>query len=281
MKGVWSLASGARGPGLVCAVATSVALCVVFASCSVGEGSGHVTGTLNVMGCSTKGIFPSPSYNLQPDFFVGQPIDADPISAPTFPANQMIVRVQHSGARLEFADALLFWFLDSAQVARCLRGRGPPMGAQEWDSTLCDRSAPGPSVEGRILIGMTYEIAFSSFALSASCPKSLIFADALGACTDNSCPDLSLCPGRGSWISFSRYGSLPADPAQDIPDGFKVNDGERITATAFHVELCDTATVEGKLANDFTPIPKPKIVGTLQGDFDFTLERGQAGQPFP
>jgi hypothetical protein len=270
-----------RAPRMARTAAVTVALAAaVVASCSVGEGSGSVVGSLNVIGCSTKGLFPNLSYNLYPDFFVGQPIDADPITAPSFPANQMIIRVQRTGARLEFADSLMFWILDSSQVARCTRGRVDATGAEEWDRALCDRSVLGPMGEGRVLIGMTYEISFSTFALNASCPNSGLFADALGACTDNSCPDAALCPGRGSWIAFSRYGSLPG-VAQEISSGFKVNDGERITASAFHIELCDRATVEGKLANNFIAIPPPHIVGTLDGTFDFTLERGQAGQPFP
>ena len=259
--------------------------CAVACSCSIGSGSGVVRGSLQVGGCtfdSSGNPFPlahQNPYDLKADFFVGEPIDSNPITAPGFPANQMIIRIQPSGARLEFADALQFWILDSAQAARCLRG-APADGA--LDPAICDRSPAslGPNGEGRLLVGMTSEMAFGSFVLNASCPNAYLSADALGSCADGSCPDVSLCPGRGSWMALSHFGSVPADPAQAISPSFRVNDGERITASAFHVELCDRATVEARLES-MIPDPKPLITGTLDGNFDFDLQRGQAGQAFP
>jgi hypothetical protein len=253
-------------------------------ACNVGTGTGVVQGTLNVPQCTFDPIRILPeqdTYDLRADFFVGQPIDADPVNAARFPANQMIIRVQRTGQRLELADALVFWVFDSAKVARCLRGGVNAAGEPEWDPALCDRPL-GSMGEGRVRIGMTTEIVRSFFVLNASCSNAYISADALGNCTDasESCPEVTLCPGHGSWISFSRYGSLPGNPNEPIGPGFKVNDGEHITASAFHVELCDVATVLAAL-DKVVPVPAPNITGTLDGNFDFDLERGQAGQPFP
>jgi hypothetical protein len=262
-------------------------ICAAACACSIGSGTGTVTGSLQVSACTFDSsgnplpfAYGNP-YNMKPGFFVGEPFDSNPITAPGFPANQMIIRVQPGGTRLEFSDSLVLWVLDSAQAARCMRGAmvdGTP------DPAVCDRSPAslGPNGEGRLLIGMTSEMAFGSFVLNASCPNAYLSADALGACNDgtSSCPDVSLCPGHGSWVSFSHFGNLPGDPTQVIPSSFKVNDGERIAASAFHLELCDVATVQARLLN-MVPDPKPVITGTLDGSFDFELQRGQAGQAFP
>ena len=273
-------------------VALGLGFLLTSSSCVVGDGSGRVYGHVSVPQCKfgpAQGLSLADPYDLRADFFAGQPIDADLVAAPGFPANQMIVRVQHSGARVEDADALMFWIFDSAKVARCLRGASPS-GIPEWDPNVCDRSpaALGPNGEGRLYVGMTQETVSSFFILNRSCPRAYISADALGVCSDGSCPDVALCPGRGSWISFSHFGNPPSDRSKAIDPGFKVGNGERISSRldatgstpSFHVELCDVATVGAKLDN-VLPVPTPRIVGTLEGTFDFVLERGQAGQPFP
>jgi hypothetical protein len=61
------------------------------------------------------------------------------------------------------------------------------------------------------------------------------------------------------------------------PD-FKVNFGERLHAN-FHVVLQD-GTVVGAIM-DRIPVPAPRMGGTLDGYFDFDLDRGRAAQPFP
>lgn len=258
--------------------------------CAVGDGTGQVAGTISTTQCTfSPDQKLSGPFDLSADFFAAEPIDADPLLAPGFPANQMVIRVQHSGARLENANALIFWVVDSAKVARCMRGASPG-GVPEWDASFCDRTVLGPNGEGRLTVGMTQEAVSSFFVLNASCPLAYLSAQALGACTNpaEDCPDVTLCPGRGSWITFSHYGNVSTDLTAPIGAGFKVNDGERIaarigetgTGPAFHVELCDLRTVGDALDRVF-PVTAPRIVGTLEGFFDFKLERGQAGQPFP
>lgn len=257
------------------------AMVALPAGCTAGLGSGEVQGSIRVDACrfSDDGA-PIPlqngdPFNFRPTFFVGQPIDSDPITSRRFPANQMIIRIQPQAGRIEDADVLVVWALDSAAVARCIRG-AMPGGVAEWDPLVCDRS----SGEGRMLIGMSTEKVRSFLAFSHSCPKGEVSGNALGACTDGTCPDVALCPGRGSWITFSSFGNVPEDGNQIIPDGFKVNNGERIEASAFHLELCDGATVLAA-RDHVVPIPKPNIVGVLDGHFEFGLERGQGGQAFP
>lgn len=257
--------------------ATALAL-VPAVACSVGVGSGDVTGTLNVLECTFPEGNPAPldaKFKFSPTFFVGQPVDADPRTAPRFPANQMLIRLQPVPQRIEDADALVFWVLDSAAVARCMRG-AMPGGVPEWDPEVCDRSTG----EGRMLVGMTSEKVSSFITLNHTCSKAQVLANALGACTDGSCPERALCPGRGSWVTFSDFGDVPDDESKPIAAGYKVSDNQYIGAKAFHLELCDTATVTAKLDN-MLPIPKPNITGVLEGNFQFKLVRGQGAQPFP
>jgi len=267
--------------------AALLSLAGAVAGCAVGHGQGDVLGVLDVDQCTfdssgnPRPINPdSPAldpYNLHASFFVADPIDSN---SPRFPQNQIFIRVQDSTNRLETANALIFDISDSYEVARCMRGRINPDMTDDWDPTLCDRTVLGPSGEGRVLVGMESETVRSFFVLNDSCPEAMISADALGRCDGGTCPDTMLCPGRGSWISFSRFGAPPADPTVPVGHGFKVNDGEQITASAFHVELCDRATVDAVQMRQL-PIPKPVVRGIFEGWFDFSLVRGQAGQPFP
>jgi len=161
-----------------------------------------------------------------------------------------------------------------------MRGRTNPDGTDDWDPALCDRTVLGPSNEGRVLVGMESETIRGFFVLNDSCPEAMISADALGRCDGGTCPDATLCPGRGSWISFSRFGAPPGDVTAPVGHGFKVNDGEQITASAFHVELCDRGTVDASSSALF-PSRSPWSRPSSKAWFDFALVRGQAGQPFP
>jgi hypothetical protein len=181
----------------------------------------------------------------------------------------MIVRVQPQPQRKEDADVLILWVLDSAAVARCIRG-AMPGGVPEWDPLVCDRSMAAPTEPGRMLVGMTSEKVRSFLAFNHTCPQGFVSANALGACTDGSCPTVDLCPGRGSWVTFSEFGRPPSDMTTAISPRFKVNDNETIEVSDFHLELCDVATVLTSL-NHVLPVPQPNIVATLNGNFRFDL----------
>jgi hypothetical protein len=124
-----------------------------------------------------------------------------------------------------------------------------------------------------MLIGTQGELVTSHFVLRDTCPSAGFTAEALGACDKGTtCPDATICPGRGSWISFSSFGGLPdaSDPRTLSPD-FKINIGDTIAASAFHIELCDESTIEAAETNT-VPVPPPAIRGTLDGSFSFDLE---------
>jgi len=254
-----------------------IVACVVSSACSdLGVGTGTVTGVVDVPACTFKDGASVPygkghPFDLKPTYFVGEPIEADPVNGPRFPANQMVIRVQPKAQRKEDADILIVWVLDSAEVARCLRG-DMPGGVPEWDPLLCDRSAAVGDAPGRMTVGPTAEVVRAFLALKDSCPVGFVSANALGACTDGGCPDVSLCPGRDSWITFSRFGN-PPEKGVAISPGFRVNDTETIEASDMHLELCDGATVRATLDHKL-PIPKPNIIATLSGRFRFDLVLG-------
>jgi hypothetical protein len=249
-------------------------------ACSVKNGTGELHGSLNVPGCSFSNGIPqplkyTPPYSQNLEFFAGVPFDS---TTPRFPANQVSLRMQPSSTRLEFADALKFWVRNSYEVGRCIRGRVNPDGTPDWDLALCDRSVLGPSGEGRLFVGTEDETVTSAFVLFYTCPQALPSAVALGSCAGGSCPDVAVCPGRGSWIAFSEFGSaLPPGnlppPKDELRSDFKIQNGEPIEASAFHIELCDHGTVDAVLNREF-PIPTPAITGMLDGSFRFALQPG-------
>ena len=79
---------------------------------------------------------------------------------------------------------------------------------------------------------------------------------------------MALCPGRGSWIEFSRFGASSPDLSKR---DFKVNKDDPIEASAFHVELCDQNTIDGAIKR-IVPVPPPQVTGFLEGSFSFNLQ---------
>ena len=72
-------------PGGSVVAATAVfGAAIASSACSVGRGSGTIHGSLSVVQCTfgpDQGI-EAPNYDLKPDFFVGEPLDSNPITAP-------------------------------------------------------------------------------------------------------------------------------------------------------------------------------------------------------
>ena len=87
------------------------------------------------------------------------------------------------------------------------------------------------------------------------------------------------------WIDFIDFGTaeqpdLPPELRGEIKqEEFTVNFGDRLRAN-LHVELGDQRVITAIKREDLL-IPSPLIGGTLDGSFDFDLERGRAAQPFP
>ncbi|MES1204550.1 MAG: hypothetical protein ABUS79_01310 [Pseudomonadota bacterium] len=239
-------------------------------ACNADNGRGSLQGTVAVAACRLNDdrVLPFNDSALvkgqQWNFFVGEPFNS---TTPRFPANQINIRMQSQPARLELSDALTFWVLDSYEVARCVRGGVKPEdGTPDWDPAVCDRSPVAG--EGRVLVGTEHEVIRSHFVLFDSCPLGLPSATALGSCAGGTCP-MALCPGRASWITFSKFGVIPTGSPNT---SFRVNDDESVAASAFHVEFCDQATIDAKLKG-VVPLPTPNIIGVLDGSFEFVMKQ--------
>ncbi len=265
--------------------------------CTVGSGSGAVSGNIFFLGCLPppgNGPFGEPGkpqlFDLDPHFFAGEPIeDIGDVSTPQ-PTNLLTVRVQRNGNRIEVNDVLYFNIGNSYEVARCVRGR-TINGVPDWSQRLttstfteqststpwCDWSGVSPILDGgtfdagsgprRAIIHLgTEEIINSSLSLLFTCHQ----ADVTGQAFDG-------------FIVFDDFGDaaeplVPSDMRAPVPKDFKVNFGERLRAR-FEIILGDAAVVGA--IKDIQPVPAPQIGGNLGGYFDFDLERGRAAQPFP
>jgi hypothetical protein len=248
------------------------ALALLVVGCTVGDGTGEAVGALYVKGCQEGGDFGSflepRYYNLGANFFAGEPIedikkDGD--------LNRIVIRLQKSGKSNDLIDLLQFDVVNSYLVATCLSGRALP---DDQFRSFC-QTPPGQTTP-RMRIGPNLPIR-SSLALRETCPYAQRVGNARdgdGARIDQVVP-LPLSEWR-SWIEFTAFGAATRGPV--LPT-FKVEFNERISAQRFHVELVDDRVVEADRRRDVPPTPD--LIGVLDGNFDFELERGQGAQTFP
>ena len=280
-------------PGRVPVVAIGLAAVAVgVGGCTVGSGTGAANGPVWVLGCSSK--LPAPgnlgtkddpyNFSLEPTFFAGEPIEDVSM---TVRENRLVIRMQRNTGPIEFNDTLAFDIQNSLQVARCVRG-ATVGGVGDWDmadatmGAWCDWSGAGGGADGGAADGGT------------GVPRARIQLTE-GGYVQASLALLQTCPldegaslvghSKSGWIEFLDFGSAAQpnlDPALRTPfdpgTDFKVNFGERLRAN-FHIELEDDRVIVARRMN--LPLPSPRIGGTLDGRFDFDLERGRAAQPFP
>jgi hypothetical protein len=258
--------------------------------CTVGDGAGHASGPLFVLDCdggANRGTPESPvEFDLSPRFFAGEPINDVRQGGTT---NRLIIRLQRVGGSIEIGDTLFFDIANAREVARCVRGRvvRAPNGTlvPDYDTDLCFRAEGKPP---RVRLN-PYGLVTSSLAPAATCETTEGHAaggrNVVG--TAVSCRGPDGCPPDGqfeSFIDIESFGSAKdtnpsAEARRPIPEGFKVEFGERIHVSFFRVTLEDAAVVEA--ARENRPTPPPAIGGVLEGYFDFDLARGRAGQTFP
>jgi hypothetical protein len=303
------------GPSRAALAAVGVAMGAMGAmglvGCTVGSGSGSAKGSLWVTGCNDDTNYGGgdagvpESYDLQPTFFAGEPIE-DLASGSTH-RNRLIIRMQGTGLATQYNDTLYFDIENSYEVARCVRG-STMGGTQDWKNiellydqkpiTWCDWSGnaftdggavdgginpgspdAGASLDGgmsvmaqypRIRITPDTDLR-SSLALLSSCPAANVSADA------------SYKGADVSWIEFQNFGSaeqsnLTPDMRSLVESTFVINYGERLRAN-FHLVLEDGQVITAVETNQSAPAPL--VGGTLDGYFDFDLERGRAAQAFP
>jgi len=250
------------------------------------SGTGHIEGDVALLGC-TENRDQTGYFNLGARFFAGEPFDD---SSPSKRNNQLIIRIQRSSQRAESTDVVALSITSTYEVARCVAGFTMADGTQDWDPRLCDRSMG----TARVAIGDGGQVIHGSFDPYKTCPNAalldaysaLLSGVAQGDCDSTDpgvmalnpvgCP--ATCPDRNSWVEFSVFGRAHESSGQVDPR-FIVNYDEQIKATNLHLGLCDVATIQANKDRRF--VPAPRLTGTLDGDFDFDLRRGQGAQSFP
>lgn len=287
-----------------------VGLTLATGACTVGEGTGSAVGTLFDVGCDGNDSLEPPGkpYSLQPTFFAGEPIEdiCPPPGQCAGPRmNRLIIRLQHNGNRIETNDTLYFNVQNSYKVAQCVRGQtkggvaawdtrlvmapdGTPIAGLPWcdwnagavDGGIADAGAAGAPDAGAPDAGAPAMMAapYARINLSTQDFVQASFAP-LHTCVEARSVAVAL---PGSWIEFHDFGSArqggTADTRTDVTGDFKVNFGERLRAS-FHLVLGDQAVTYATMTH--AAIPDQRIGGSLDGSFDFDLERGRAAQQFP
>jgi hypothetical protein len=256
--------------------------CVLEATmpgCSLGEGKGSVSGTLNVPLCW------SGSFNLNPNFFAAVPY-----------MNSLDIRLQNGTDYETFSDAVLI-LVDNVHAVR-----GDPPYPSELDKKLTLALPPGVVPAGDpIPTDPNPASVHLTLYLNRSCQTeqiALYALDKVSLNSDGSCDQVEAgpltiaCDGSNMGLTASPDAG-PADAGAPTPalptasswieftdlfDGnpYEANAAERLTEATFDAYLGDPRDgCPGGVG------PPPPCRGHLQGTFQFYFERGQPAQPFP
>lgn len=154
---------------------------LVAGGCGLGDGKGAVAGTLYLRGCTHQadyGALAAPAaYDMQPAYFVANPINALASSKPLHPVNKLSLRVQPSGNRVDEADLLFVNIGDDAEVANTLGQPivvGPTTNVRA--SLTLNQTCPSAEVQPELDGTMT----FTSFG-SGDVATGIQFGDRLAA----------------------------------------------------------------------------------------------------
>ena len=272
---------------LVAVVAAPVGACN-----DIGSGSGSAQGPLWILGCRDGKPLGTPAepyaFDLAPTFFAGEPIEF----AVTPPSNRLIISMKRNGNSVEINDTLYFDIRDSAQIARCIRGR-TDNGVPDWDTSSGYLSPDGTvatappalpwcmqpaTIDG---LPQIHLVPFGPVAVSlqplASCHSTMhppAIVSVTGVASDG-------------YITFTDFGTAvdakqaitPPDARAAIEPDFKVAYDGRLQATfQFNVE---DGRVAAAVRDKVLPPPQAVIGGMLSGNFDFDLKRGRVAQTFP
>jgi len=250
-------------------------LALAVLGCGVGQGTGSAKGPLIILDCGGSGktfpplANPNEEYDLHPQFFAAEQL-LD-LSFSEAKANRLIIRMQNNGRRREVSDILRFDITNLWEVARCVRGRMRPDGMPDFDPREC---APGPTGM-RIRVGPNAFI-HAFLTPNFKCSTKLQIYDRVGAA--DSTPRAANDGNWESFIVFSALGTAMDDP---LPPDFKIDLDEPLDASHFQLTIEDDAVVENRFDPMRPPVPMSHIKGSLQGEFHFTMQRGQGAQTFP
>ena len=237
-------------------------------SCSQGEGTGKVAGTLNVPNCWTG------PFELAADFLAGVPY-----------REGLQLRIQSGSDFESFSDGLSILLYDINKVrpdpANGFAGRyGQPLSVDLPPEV----TPPGVPVVAKA------DPAFNSLTLylQKSCQTQNVTLHAVEEVTIPTDGTCDVKPMKGA------DPTVGCDPEKDAPGGVgsgksliaytyvfdgKVDEpqaAERLTSGCFDVYLADPREqAPGGLG------PPPRCRGHIRGTFSFYFERGKPSQPFP
>jgi hypothetical protein len=247
---------------------------LALVGCGVGQGSGAVTGPLRIEDCGGPGkTFPDPmnpkDYDLEPKFFgAEQLLD---LSFGQTKSNRLVIRLQTNGRQRETNDVLRFDIPDELAVARCVRGLMNPDGTPAFDTNNCFVSG-GVS---RLRVGIN-ALVRAYITPNFKCSTKAQLYDRVGTAVS----DLRT-PNDGQWSSFIIFDSFGNAKTNDPGPDFKIDIDDQLKASDFRLTIVDDTVVTAEIDPMKPPLPHSHIDGSLHGNFDFDMQRGQGAQTFP
>ncbi len=252
-------------------LALVAALAAVLApACSLGQGTGTCSGTLDVPDCWAG------PFDLHPDFFA---------AVPTSATDSLQLRIQHGGDYEAFSDGLIILVDDAGEVRGDPASNGTPrpslLGQPLVVALPSSVTVPGVPLSARA----RQAIVHASLYLDATCRTqndALYALDAVTTNPDGHCdqpdggdpPLNSGCDGASS-PGVVRSSTIVFNALFDgNPD--ESNTADLLSDGTFHLFLADPREVcPGGMG------PPPPCRGELTGNFHFYFQRGRPAQPFP
>lgn len=257
---------------------TGLVLTFVLASCSPGEGSGNVRGTINAADCW------SGSFDLNPDFFAAVPFRSRGPDGTEQDSLQL--RLQRGGDFQTFSDGVSILIDDLHKI------RGSEEHPSQLSSPLSVGLAPGVTPPGvPIRSDPNAPIVHFALYLQRTCRTqnvALYGVEVARLGADGSCgaaaPTGPIC-AAGVFDGGTPDAGTPAEPLGRSTITFshlfngnptETDAAERRITGQFRVYVADP--------REYCPTDPnfvPRCRGILDGEFDFYFERGRPAQPFP
>jgi hypothetical protein len=185
----------------------ALVICLLpIAGCGIGDGTGTLSGTLFLSGCTHDydfGSLAAPAdYNMNPTFFVADPINALASSQPLHPVNKVSISVQPSGQQQNEADVFYVTVANDAEVAAALDTPMDVDGTSNVRASLTlNDTCPDAEVAPTLVGTMTWQ----SFG-GATTDEGIQFGDRLAATFTFNVVDQRA-------IALGGLGGVPTQPA--------------------------------------------------------------------
>jgi hypothetical protein len=280
--------------------AAAAAAAAIAPGCSLGEGTGSVTGTLNIPMCW------SGAFNLQPTFFAAVPynsgnVEPDATDLAAGEVSALEIRIQNGTDYESFSDGVMILVDNVHQV------RGDPPYRSELGKPLAVALPPGVVPPGTPIPPVANPATVSlTLYLNASCATenvSLYALDEVSLNADGTCDPTQAGPlilACDAGLDAASDAANPDAGASDAGMGGEAGTGKPQTASSSITfqHLFDDNPYESNAAQRFTQAtfdvylgdprtgcpgglgPPPPCRGHIQGSFSFYFQRGQPAQPF-